>query len=84
MNFSRQIKIDSKTLDFKFLKVYTTNDYKYYVMVVDCYLNSHLFQMEFKKDRWKIVDVPKEPEWIHRLELQLEAVILEVQMNVGK
>lgn len=84
MNFIRQISIDNKTLDFKFLRIYTSNGYKYYITVEDSQANPYLFHMELKQDRWKIVDAPKVPEWIHLVESQLEAAILEDQMNADQ
>ena len=78
--FEYQVRVAERMYEFSFMKLFTANSIKYYVTAIDCDNKSHLFLMEKRKERWKIIDVPR-AEWIHSVEASLERAIL---LNTGE
>ena len=62
-------------LDFNFVEISTPAGRKYYVTVL-YQEKAELFNMELKSGKWKIVDAPQVPSWIHSVEKELSIAIL--------
>ena len=76
-NFSKRISIEAGfSLEFLFNRIYTADDIRYHVSVMDRNGN-YYFTMEQSNGAWRIVNAPKVPDWIMGVEKKLENAIIE-------
>jgi hypothetical protein len=77
-NFTKRIRIEEGySPEFSFNRIHTVNGVHYYVSVMDKRGQSYAFNMELKDKSWKIINAPKLPDWIMRIEKELGDAIFE-------
>jgi hypothetical protein len=77
-SFTKRIPVEKGfSPEFFFTRIYTVNSVHYHISVMDKSGHSHFFTMEQKNEQWKIINAPKIPDWIVRIEEQLEEAITE-------
>ena len=77
-SFTRQIDVSPNySPEFSFNRIATPSAHRYHVSVLDKDGVAQYFNMDLKNDHFKIVDAPKVPDWIMRVEKQLESAIFE-------
>lgn len=75
-SFIKAIFTEGNTHIFYFDKIYTASGIKYHVSVRDTQ-QQFFFNIEEMEGGFKIIDAPKVPDWIMKIEKQLEEAILE-------
>lgn len=77
-SFTRRIDVSlDYSPEFSFNRIATPGPDRYHVSVLDRDGGQQYFNMDLKSDRFRIVDAPKVPEWIMRVEDELERAIVE-------
>ena len=77
-SFTRRIDVSHDySPEFSFNRIATVGSDRYHVSVLDSDGAHQYFNMDLKSERFRIVDAPKVPEWIMRVEDQLERAIVE-------
>lgn len=77
-NFTKRILVEEGfSPEFFFNPIYTVNGVSYHISVLDKNKQSVFFTMQEKKSAWKIVNAPRPPEWIIKLEKELGDAIFE-------
>jgi hypothetical protein len=78
-NITRTIIVDGQPRAVQFTLLHTTAGTRYYISICDGNANRFLFQMEVENNRWRIIDAPKVPAWIHQLKDELGHAITETE-----
>lgn len=78
-NSVRTIVVDGVQLTVEFTPLLTAAGIRYYVSISNAGANRFLFQMESQNNRWRIIDAPKVPAWIHELKDDLGHAITETE-----
>ena len=78
-SFKARIVIEHSFIaEFLFNRIYTANGNHFHVLVKDSAKQSFFFNMELTATgSWKIINAPKLPDWIIKLEKQLETSIIK-------
>jgi polyphosphate kinase 2 (PPK2 family) len=78
-SFEERIVIEHSFIaEFFFNTIYTASGNRFQVSVKDPTKQSFFFNMELNATgSWKIINAPKLPDWIMKLEKQLETSIIE-------
>lgn len=74
-SFSHYLYTESGPVPFDFLKVFTTEGWRYLVIVSDDNLEAPLFYMMEENMKWALVNPETLPGWILLLEEQLSKTI---------
>ena len=80
-NFTRRIVVEGFSLRFFFHKMYTVKGISFHISVADRNNRSHFFNMEQSPSGWKIVNAPKLPDWLIKIEQDLAEAIEEELAN---
>lgn len=81
--FTEKISADSlESWTFNFRRLYTGDKFVYYVYTGNGPEGEHAFTMTPKPSGdWRIINAPKVPDWIEKLETQLSAAIKYYDME---
>jgi hypothetical protein len=77
LHFTKRIQTDFGTPEFKFNRLFM-GGVRYHVAVLDEHKKTYIFNMEVLNGKWKIVYVPKIPEWILQIETELSEAVLNL------
>ena len=81
-DFCHQLLVGGLLHSFYFQRVLKTGGVRYYVSVADSNTRQHHFETaETFEGKWKIIDAPKVPDWIHSLEEELGKAILSNELK---
>ena len=80
LEFSQDFTTEEHGLcTFHFSRLYTTNNFVYYVTTRNGDVGGHAFTMAPNfSGGWRIINAPKVPDWIESLEQTLSAALLSV------
>jgi hypothetical protein len=75
VHFNKNIRVDGHFIHFAFFRMTTINGVKYHISTIDQKKTPVVFDMQLKDHEWKISDDSKVPDWVKKLERELEMII---------
>jgi hypothetical protein len=76
-HFLKRIETSQGYLNFYINSIYTPDGVRFHISVIDKTGKANTFYAYSKDDRWLILEIEKQPNWIQEVAIKLEKAIFK-------